>query len=224
MKSNSIPVAQVPAAGSYLAAPATGAGPGVLVLHAWWGLTPFFRGFCDRLAAEGLVVLSPDLYHGATAATIEEAKRLRGRIKQETAMQEIRQAAEYLLATSGGGAQGIGVVGFSLGGYYALWLAEQPAVPVMATAVFYGNRGGEYTASRSAFQLHLAETDPYVSTSGAKAMQKALKKAGREAEFYLYPATSHWFFESDRPDAYQAGAAALAWERLLAFLRKHLVQ
>lgn len=210
-------------AGSYLSMPAGGTGPGVLVLHAWWGLTPFFRGFCDRLAGDGLTILAPDLYHGATAATIGEAKVLRGRLKQETVKQEILQAADFLQASTAG-ARGIGVVGFSLGGYHALWLAEQPAVPVTATAVFYGSRGGEYTTGRSAFQIHLAETDPYVSASGAKAMQKALKKAGREAEFYLYPRTSHWFFESDRPDAYQAGATALAWERLLAFLRKHLVQ
>jgi len=210
-------------AGSYLSMPSGGTGPGVLVLHAWWGLTPFFRGFCDRLAGVGLAVLAPDLYHGATAATIEEAKVLRGKLKLEAVQQEILQAADFLQA-SPAGARGIGVAGFSLGGYYALWLAEQPAVPVAATAVFYGSRGGEYTGGRSAFQFHLAETDPYVSASGAKAMQKAFKKAGREAEFYVYPGTSHWFFESDRPDAYQAGAAALAWERLLAFLRKHLVQ
>jgi carboxymethylenebutenolidase len=207
----------------YLARPPSGAGPGVLVLHAWWGLTPFFRGFCDRLAGEGLTVTAPDLYHGATAATIEEARKLKGRLKQETVMQEIRQAAEHLCATPGAGTQGIGVVGFSLGGYWALWLAEQPAVPVVATAVFYGSRGGEYTASRSAFQFHLAETDPYVSASGVKSLQKSLKKAGREAEFHTYPGTTHWFFESDRPEAYQARAARLAWDRLLAFFTHHLV-
>jgi dienelactone hydrolase len=115
-----VSAAQSPAVGSYFVAPAGGTAPGVLVLHAWWGLTPFLRGFCDRLAAGGLAVLAPDLYHGATAATIEEAKRLRGKLKQETAI--------------------------------------------------------------------------------------------------------HWFFESDRSDAYQAESARLAWDRLLAFLRRHLVQ
>jgi carboxymethylenebutenolidase len=223
MKFTTVSDTQSPAAGSYSVAPSTGAGPGVLVLHAWWGLTPFFRGFCDRLAGEGLAVLAPDLYHGATAATIEEAKKLRGRLRQETVMQEICQAAEHLCATSDAGTQGIGVVGFSLGGYWALWLAEQLPIPVAATAVFYGSRGGEYAASRSAFQFHLAETDPYVSASGVKSLQKSLKKAGREAEFHTYPGTGHWFFESDRPEAYRAEAARLAWDRLLAFFSHHLI-
>lgn len=209
--------------GAYLAQPQAGPGPGVLVLHAWWGLNPFIRTFCDHLAAAGLRALAPDLYHGATADTIDGAKKLRGKMKQDTAHQEILQAAAFLHASTGP-APSIAVVGFSLGGYYALWLAEQPAVPVAATAVFYGSRGGDYTAGRSAFQFHLAETDPYVSASGAKSLRKALQKAGRTAEFHLYPGTSHWFFESDRPDAYDAPAAALAWERLLAFLGSHLLQ
>ena len=46
----------------YLALPAAGTGPGVLVLHAWWGLTPIFTEICDRLANEGFVVFAPDLH------------------------------------------------------------------------------------------------------------------------------------------------------------------
>ncbi|HNS52953.1 MAG TPA: dienelactone hydrolase family protein [Anaerolineae bacterium] len=209
--------------GAYLAVPPAGTGPGVLVLHAWWGLNPFIRAFCDRLAGAGLRALAPDLYHGATADTIEGAKKLRGKMKQETAHQEILQAAAFLHASSAS-APAIAVAGFSLGGYYALWLAEQPEVPVAAAAIFYGSRGGDYSAGHSALQFHLAEKDPYVPASGVKSMQKALKKAGRDAELYSYPGTSHWFFESDRPDAYQAGAAGLAWDRLLAFLGRHLLQ
>lgn len=62
-------------------------------MHAWWGLNPFFRRLCDRLAQEGFVALAPDLYHGLTAATIEEAKKLRSKLKQETVSQEITRAA-----------------------------------------------------------------------------------------------------------------------------------
>src|SRR5579859_3688964 len=61
---------------AYLAEPTPGSGPGVLVLHAWWGLTEPFRQVCDRLAEAGFVALAPDLYHGKTTAVVEEAQAL----------------------------------------------------------------------------------------------------------------------------------------------------
>ena len=62
-------------ANAYLASPAIG-GPGVLVLHAWWGLKPFFKEICDQLAERGFTALAPDLYQGRIAHTIDEAKAL----------------------------------------------------------------------------------------------------------------------------------------------------
>lgn len=61
----------------YLAFPKTRTGSGVLVLHAWWGLNPFFQDLCKRLARGGFVAFAPDLYHGQLATTIAEAERLR---------------------------------------------------------------------------------------------------------------------------------------------------
>ena len=103
-------------ANSYLAKPKSGKGKGVLVLHAWWGLNPFIRKFCDRLAKEGFVALAPDLYRGATASTIAEAKKLRSTLERDIVAQEIAQAAAHLGAICGAKKRAIGVVGFSLGG------------------------------------------------------------------------------------------------------------
>src|SRR5512142_3374870 len=60
----------------YLALPASPNGSGVLVLHAWWGLTDFFKSVCDRIAAQGFVVFAPDLHLGRTATTVEQATHL----------------------------------------------------------------------------------------------------------------------------------------------------
>jgi len=106
----------------YIAKPAAQEGKGVLVLHAWRGLNPFMRSFCDRLASEGFIALAPDLYNGKIAATIEEAKKLRSKVKGDIATQQILQALDHLCAFSGENPK-IGVVGFSLGGGWALWLA-----------------------------------------------------------------------------------------------------
>lgn len=207
----------------YLAKPASSTGKGALVLHAWWGLNPFFKDFCDRLAQAGFVVLAPDLYHRKTAATIAEAKKLRSKLKGAVVSQEIRQAASELRALCGAGEERIGLIGFSLGGYWGLWLAEQPDSQVAATVSFYGTRNGDYAASSSAFQFHLAEKDPYESASGVKKLQKSLREAGKTAEFYTYPGTGHWFFENDRPDAYNPQAAELAWNRTVEFLQAHIL-
>jgi len=66
----------------YIAVPRSGKGAGVLVLHAWWGLNDFFRGFCDRLAREGFVVLAPDLFSGKVARTIEQAEQLTSQLNE----------------------------------------------------------------------------------------------------------------------------------------------
>ena len=60
----------------YLSMPRISQGPGVIVLHAWWGLNEFFKRFCDRLAGKGFIVFAPDLYEGKVASTKEEAKKL----------------------------------------------------------------------------------------------------------------------------------------------------
>jgi dienelactone hydrolase len=106
----------------YLAEPTPGSGPGVLVLHAWWGLTEPFRQVCDRLAEAGFVVLAPDLYHGKTTASVEEAEalvetldhdveRVRGDIA--AALQVLRQRTATHQADGRGK---LALVGFSLGG------------------------------------------------------------------------------------------------------------
>src|SRR5215212_12272780 len=83
---------------AYLAVPDSGSGPGVLVLHAWWGLTPVFTAVCDGLAAAGYVALAPSLYaDGATAATIAEAEALHDAHDEAAEAEPIAQAALELL-------------------------------------------------------------------------------------------------------------------------------
>ena len=59
----------------FLAVPSTGKSPGVLVLHAWWGLNDTIKAFCTRLAESGFVAFAPDLYHGKVADNIADAGR-----------------------------------------------------------------------------------------------------------------------------------------------------
>jgi len=206
----------------YLFRPLQETGPGVLVLHAWWGFNNFIRSFCDRLAGEGYITLAPDLYHGEIATTIPEAEKLRKKTRKSSIEVDVLKAANTLLNLPEIQGSPIGVIGFSLGAYWSLWLTEQEDIPVSLAIFFYGTRRGDYTKSHTAFLGHFAEHDPYESASGIAALKRSLVKAGKEVDFYTYPGTGHWFLESDRIESFNQNAADLAWERSIDKLHKYL--
>ncbi|CAN5866598.1 dienelactone hydrolase family protein [soil metagenome] len=207
---------------AYLVEPPGGHGPGVLVLHAWWGLTPFFRGICDRLAAAGYTALAPDLHLGDTAETPDEAERLlASNDPNRVADLVLSSAATLRLAPSTPDAP-IGVLGFSMGASWALWLSARAPAQVDAAAVFYGAQNVDFVDARAAFLGHFAEHDEFVSDDELVAMEAHLRLVGKDVEFHRYPGTGHWFFEEDREAAYDRAAAEQAWERTIDFFRTKL--
>ena len=203
----------------YLAKPKSAPRGGVLILHAWWGLNDFFKNLCEKLASEGYVTLASDLYNGATARTIPEADKLRKTVKRDAASAHILDSLKQLQSEVHG--KSIATIGFSMGAFWSLWLAEEKPKTIAATILFYGSRGGEYASTRSAFLGHFAETDEYVSDSSKKKLEKVLKVEGKDVSFFTYSDTHHWFFENDRPE-FNPRAATLAWERTMEFLGKRL--
>jgi carboxymethylenebutenolidase len=213
---------------AYLAVPEGGSGPGVLVLHAWWGLTDVFKRVCDRLAEAGFVALAPDLYHGKTTTSVEEAQALGAALDQDVerwrgdiagAMQFLRQHDATHLA---GGRGKLAFVGFSLGDAYALDMSVTLADQIAAVVVFYGSYSGlDYRSAKAAYLLHFAEDDPFEPVESVAQMEQELQAAGRPVTVYTYPGTKHWFFEDNRPE-YDAEAARLAWERTIQFLHERL--
>jgi carboxymethylenebutenolidase len=212
-------------AAGHLALPATGSGPGLILLHAWWGLTPFFITLCDRLADAGFVTLAPDLYHGATATTIAEAKQLRSLVDRDVAHQEMRAAVSYLQRHTAVRGSRLGTIGFSLGAHWVLWLAEQHSHVIDTVVLFYGTSGGRFRKTQATFLGHFAEHDSWgAGSQSVQALAERLRAAGRDITFYTYPNTEHWFAEEDRPDAYHPEAAQLAWERTIAYLQAQLAR
>ena len=214
----------------YLALPKGGEGPGVLVLHAWWGLNDFFKGFCDRLAQAGYVALAPDVYHGNIATTIEEAQRLRQSAErdeeQARARADLDAAVTYLRQHPATRGQGIGCVGFSMGGWSAYELSRARPSDVAAVVAFYGigDPAADYSAARAVYLGQYAEHDEWEEDEYVDLLEKKLLADGRERTFYRYSGVGHWFMEENRPDDYNAEAARVAWERTLEFLRRHLAR
>ncbi len=211
----------------YLSIPKNGSGPGVVVLHAWWGLTEPFQRVCDRLAEAGFVALAPDLYHGKTTASVEEAEALGAALDQDVERWrgDIAAAIQFLRQrnTTQAGCHGkLAFVGFSLGDAYALDTSVNLPEEIAAVVVFYGSYPGlDYSKAEAAYLLHYAEDDPFEPAESVAQMEHDLRAARRPATFYTYPGTKHWFFEENRPE-YHAEAARLAWERTIAFLHEWL--
>src|SRR6266487_2660154 len=143
----------------FLAVPPTGKGPGVLVLHAWWGLNDTIKAFCTRLAEAGFVAFAPDLYHGKVADTIANAETL-GQALDASHIQaraEIRDATRFLGERAGQAAVGLAVIGFSLGAYYALDLSVADPEHISSVVIFYGTGVDDFNSSKAAYLGHFAE-------------------------------------------------------------------
>jgi carboxymethylenebutenolidase len=180
---------------------------------------------CDRLAEAGFVALAPDLHHGETAATPEEAEALVQKSEGPNMARTQALAASALTLLRAHPAvrgSGVGALGFSFGAAWAITLATRAPEDIAAVVLFYGSSSPDFSQARAAFLGHFAEADEWEPMAGVREMEAALRTAGREMTMHVYPNTGHWFFESDQPNAYNAEAAELAWARTLEFLRRYL--
>ena len=204
----------------YVAKPSAAAGPGVLVLHAWWGLTDHFKGVCDRLASHGYVALAPDLFKGQTAGTPDRAEQLVQGANAKEVFGMVQAALARLKALTTGKT---GIVAFSFGSYYAVWVAEERPEDVHAVVPFYTDHDRDVSEVTAAQQWHFAENDEFVPDEWRERFRQEVQQLNRaDIELYVYAGTEHAFFNVSRPEAYKKEAAELAWERMLAFFGKYL--
>jgi carboxymethylenebutenolidase len=204
---------------TYLASPSSG-GPGLLVLPSWFGLKPYFKQVCDRLAEQGYTALALDYYQGRVASTVDEADRLSSEAESDLdAMGAMVKTAKDHLASLRRG-KPVAIVGFSMGTDWAVITAANES-DVAAIVLFYGGWIGDLSNMKSRVLGHYAEIDEYQSPQRTNGMVENLKAAGVDVTIYNYPGTAHWFMEEDRPE-YNPSAASLAWERTLQFLKQSL--
>jgi carboxymethylenebutenolidase len=190
-----IEVAGTESGRAWLARPVSAQGPGVVVLHAWWGLNETIRAYADRLAGEGFVAIAPDLYAGRVVDTIEAAEGASGQVSAAAADRLLHAAVDRVRSDASELGRGIGVVAFSFGCPFAIDLAAE-GNGVDAVVLHYGT-GGEpdWSDARAAFLGHFAAQDPYEESRYVEALRRSIA---------------------------DAGAAGLAWDRTVAFLRENL--
>ncbi len=207
----------------YLATPASGSGPGLLVIQEWWGLVDHIKRVADRFAEAGFVALAPDMYHGDSTTNPDEAGRKMMALNIAEAGKDLVGAASHLLSLDAVSPKKVGAVGFCMGGQLALYAATAHD-QVTAVVDFYGIHPQvepDFSKLRGPVQAHFGRQDGFVKEADANALVERIKAAGGDVDAYFYE-TGHAFFNDARPEAYSEVDAQIAWERTTAFLHEHL--
>jgi carboxymethylenebutenolidase len=218
----SFPQTSGKSAQGYLAEAADPKAPGVVVIQEWWGLQGQIKAVCDRLAAAGLTALAPDLYGGKVVPYHDSAAANAAMAALDFVAatdQAVRGAAQHLAARGGK----VGLTGFCMGG--AVTIIGAVRIPELSAAVcFYGIPPAAVAAPKDVrvpLQCHFADQDDWCTPEVVAAFEKELRAAGKRFELHRYPG-HHAFMNSDRAEVYDDAAAKLAWDRCVAFFRKHL--
>ena len=210
----------------YLALPAGGSGPGVVVIQEWWGLTSHIAEVADRLAEAGFVALAPDLFGGVTTHDADEAGKLMQDLPVDQAARDLGGAVDYLLHHDAVTSSTVGAVGFCMGGGFVLVLAAQQGDKIGAAVAFYAVLGEDYPSFEnfSAPVLgHFGEQDAFQSTEAVQELAATIERqTGRRPDFRFYPAGHAFFNDENLLDTYDPEQAAKAWNATVDFLREHL--
>lgn len=207
----------------YLATPKSGKGPAIVVIQEWWGLVRHIEDVCDRFANEGFLACAPDLFHGKTTKSPDEAGKLVMELDAERAANEIAAAGAYLLSRPECSSKTYGVVGFCMGGGLAKFVATRDA-NVGACVSFYGGFkkvDAKWENVKAPMILIAGEKDKGLAASERDLADK-LKGMGKDVTYKLYPNADHAFFNDTRPEVYNAEAAADAWKMTLDFFRANV--
>ena len=216
-------------ASGYLASPATGKGPGVIVIQEWWGLIDQVKGTADMFAREGFNALAPDFYHGKSAQIGEPdaAQKLMMELNIEQAAKDARGAAQYLAASPKTSSRKVGVIGTCMGGMLALMTGTVAPESVGAVINCYGvppQKKPDYAKLKGTPVLGIfAGKDEWVMNA-LPTLEADLKAAGIPFEKVVYPNADHAFLNEQRTDVHRADDAKDAWPKIMSFLKKHLAR
>jgi carboxymethylenebutenolidase len=193
----------------------------VVLVHDWFGVSPFYTAAADRLAQQGYYVVAVDLYNGHAATTHEQANALLGALDGRVAGEKIDAAIKSLDDRP----RKIAVMGFSMGARHALAAALRNNA-VRATVLWYGDTTKDTDRLRnlSGPVLLVAGSKDGSALEDSSAFAKAADAAGTGAEIYIYPGAVHAFAQPlfNQGKTYDPIAAETAWRLTEDFLGRRL--
>ena len=216
-------------ASGYLAKPASGSGPGILVIQEWWGLDSGIKDMADRLAAAGFVALAPDLYHGELAGhdEMDKAGKLMHAMPPDRAGRDMSGAIDYLADHGAVTSKSVGVVGFCMGGMLSFIIAANRPDKVTAVVPFYGFPQGpmepDWSKLTAVVSGHMAEKDSFFPPDAARALEAKLRSLGKNVTLTVHPGTGHAFMAPHNAlGHYNPKLAAEIWPGVVSFLTEHV--
>ncbi|MEO7371213.1 MAG: dienelactone hydrolase family protein [Ilumatobacteraceae bacterium] len=216
-------------ASGYLVRPEGGSGPGVLVIQEWWGLDSGTKEMTSRLAAAGFVALAPDLYHGELAAhdEMDKAGHLMQSMPADRAARDMSAAIDCLAGLDGVTGDGIGVVGFCMGGMLSFLIAAARPDKVVAVVPFYGFPQGDgepdWSNMTATIRGHMAEHDDFFGPDAAKALEVRLQAMGKDVTLTVHAGTGHAFMAPHNAlGTLDEEVAGVIWPQVLEFLHGKL--
>lgn len=197
--------------------------PAVLVVHENRGLNPYIKDVARRLAKAGFIAFAPDALHplGGYPGNDDEGRNLQSSLDRSKIEQDFIAAAKFLKAREATNGK-LGVVGFCFGGYIVNMLAAAIPDVVDAGVPFYGTPAAKELRKniKAPLLIQLAELDSRVNGYWEE-YESDLKSAGVDYTMHMYPKANHGF-HNDSTGRYDPEQAELAWERTVAFFKKHL--
>ena len=223
--------------GFYVTPAGTGKFPAVIVLMEAYGLNNWCKSICDRLAQSGFAAIAPDFYRGKTYAYTDTAGAI-AKLKtldDNAIMTDVGKSLDFLAGKSEVNANGIGVIGFCMGGRYAFLSNAVYPTKIKAAISFYGggidaapgNPLGQkslldrVTAIQAPIMFMYGSEDQLIAAEEHGRVATALSKAKKRYILNLFPNAGHGFM-SDRRDSYAPEAAAEAWMMTTGFLSQNL--
>lgn len=193
--------------------------PLVVISHDWYGRLPWLEPYAAALSSQGYRVVVPDFYNGVATVDPETAAGLRDKLDVRDALLIIDELiAESRLE----GSTKVGLVGFSLGGWFSLLHAQGGEAD--AVVAYYATLGvDEHGIIPCPVLLHLAEDDEFEPRAEADSFVARLEDHGTPVSQFTYLGTRHSFANASIAASIDTRAAALAFARTASFLDKHLV-
>jgi carboxymethylenebutenolidase len=214
-------------ASGYFVTPPVGSGPGVLVIQEWWGLDSGIKEMADRLGAAGFVVLAPDLYHGELAAhdEMDKAAKLMRSLPPERAARDMSGAVDYLSRHPAVTSDGIGVVGFCMGGMLSFIIAANRPDKIKAVVPFYGfpqsDMQPDWSKLTASVSGHMAEHDDFFPPAAARALEAKLRDMGKNVTLTVHAGARHAFMAPHNAlGTFNATLAAQIWPEVVSFLQQ----